>query len=501
MIGSESLHCSSNSLSVGFPSLGSLPSLAPSATRRPHPSLLMTDPVAIIIDDQALPAHSLQNTLTVGFPGGWYTGFNSCYNGSVFIPQATDGAIWGWALQFEGASVSLFGITPPSQYNQTIGIADPGSDKDIIAQPKDYHPYMYPSAAFGGQFYTSGTLPAPGQMLLGLSNANGIMIDYALVTASNSTSFQGQTIIVDDASPEIFWDGSWSAQDNFTMPDVSFTANMSPHANTSHRSSSVGASFTFQFAGTSLLVSGITPGVVDAQADWLLKMEFTLDGNTTTNVFTPGADLLVKPHFVYFTTPFDAETGNHTLVAKVVDAVGSPPPAARIDYITYRPSFATIADKPNFPPPAASATGPTGAPSASSATAIQHRSSVGAIVGGVIGGCLLLALLVGAFWLLRQRRTKEREQLAPEPFVSSATPQMHERNGRSKQELLSGDGNTLAERRNNLAAEIQNLEESRNGEMFRGEEQSVDERLRVLQAQMDTLTLEMRQYLDPPSYT
>jgi Tfp pilus assembly PilM family ATPase len=78
---------------------------------------------------------------------------------------------------------------------------------------------------------------------------------------------------------------------------------------------------------------------------------------------------------------------------------------------------------------------------------------------------------------------------------------MHERNGRSKQELLSGDGNTLAERRNNLAAEIQNLEESRNGEMFRGEEQSVDERLRVLQAQMDTLTLEMRQYLDPPSYT
>jgi hypothetical protein len=34
-----------------------------------------------------------------------------------------------------------------------------------------------------------------------------------------------------------------------------------------------------------------------------------------------------------------------------------------------------------------------------------------------------------------------------------------------------------------------------------GEEQSVDERLRVLQAQMNTLTLEMRQHLDPPSYT
>jgi hypothetical protein len=69
---------------------------------------------------------------------------------------------------------------------------------------------------------------------------------------------------------------------------------------------------------------------------------------------------------------------------------------------------------------------------------------------------------------------------------------------------MSGDGNGLAERRNDLAAEIQNLEESRNGEMAAvvlGEEQSVDERLRVLQAQMNTLTLEMRQHLDPPSYT
>jgi hypothetical protein len=62
----------------------------------------MTEPVTIIIDDQNLLAHSLQNALTVGNPGGWYPNFNSCYNGSVFIPQADNSAIWGWALQFEG---------------------------------------------------------------------------------------------------------------------------------------------------------------------------------------------------------------------------------------------------------------------------------------------------------------------------------------------------------------------------------------------------------------
>ncbi|KAF7332882.1 hypothetical protein MVEN_02393500 [Mycena venus] len=347
----------------------------------------MTDPVTIIIDDHALFG------LSLGEPGGWFPQFNSCYNGSVFIPQTNNGSIWEWPLKFDGASVSLFGVTPPNQYNQTIGIADPASNKDITTPPKDsdYRPYMYPSAAFGGQFYTSGTLPAPGQMVLGLSNANGIAIDYVLVTASNSTNLQGQTIIVDDANPEIFWNGSWSAQDNFTAPvpclipspeayenatlnypkGVSFTANMSSHANTFHQSSNVGDSFTFQFAGTSLLISGITPGVIDTQSDWLLKMEFTLDGNTTTKVFTPGTDTLVKPHFVYFSATFDAATGNHTLVAKVLDVAGSPPPAVRIDYITYRPSFATIADKPNFPSPAASA---TVAPSAGGTVSFEYCS-------------------------------------------------------------------------------------------------------------------------------
>ncbi|KAF8124508.1 hypothetical protein K438DRAFT_1950147 [Mycena galopus ATCC 62051] len=158
----------------------------------------------------------------------------------------------------------------------------------------------------------------------------------------------------------------------------------------------------------------------------------------------------------------------------------------------------SIADKPNFPSPAASG---TGVASASSSTVVQHHSSVGGIVGGVIGGCLLLVLLVSAIWLFRWRGTKDRKQSAPEPFVSFATPHMHERNGASKQELLSGDGNALTERRNGLAAEIQNLQESRNGEMLQTEGQTVDERLRVLQAQMNTLTLEMHQHLIPPSYT
>ncbi|KAJ7670929.1 hypothetical protein DFH06DRAFT_1293807 [Mycena polygramma] len=478
----------------------------------------MTDPVTIIIDDKNFAALTVINDSVVSAGGIFYTDF---YNGSMFVPFGQKGPFWTWALLFEGISVSLVGITPPSGYNQTIGLVGP---------ERTEYSYTYPSAAVGGPFYTSLTLPASGQLSVGLINVSGIAIDYALVTAGNTTNLQGQTIIVDDANPEIFWNGNWSAKDNFTEsvpcaiastqyyeeardPTVNntgyfpFTANVSSHANTTHQSSNVGDSFTFQFAGTSLLISGFPPGA-GIDADWLLHMEFTVDGNTTTKVFT-NENGEVMPNFVYFNATFDTATGNHTLVAKVVDAAGSPPPAAHIDYITYRPSFVTIADKPKFPPPASIAMGAqsstssaTGAPSSASSTAtvppmlgvpVEHRTSVGAIVGGVMGGCLLIALLAATFYLMRRRRTRERDQFAPEPFDSSTTSDMRERNGHSKREPLSVDANALAERRNDIAAEIQHLQESRHGEE---DEQTVEERLRALQAQMDTLT----HHLVPPSY-
>ncbi|KAJ7670912.1 hypothetical protein DFH06DRAFT_143334 [Mycena polygramma] len=231
----------------------------------------MADQVTIIIDDQNFAALAVLVD-TIRTAGLSNPGF---YNGSLFVPQGLN-ANWTWTLEFDGTSVSLVGCTPPSQYNQTIGLADPTNDTTSITQPQRYRPYTYPPmvsgfSGFGGPFYTSGTLPTPGQMVLGLSNANGLAIDYALVTAGDSTNLQGQTIIVDDASPEIFWNGNWVAHDNLTVsvqcsipgldifkqgtpvgnPDhtAGFFVDMPSHANTTHQSSNVGDSFTFQFAG------------------------------------------------------------------------------------------------------------------------------------------------------------------------------------------------------------------------------------------------------------
>ncbi|KAJ6457848.1 hypothetical protein C8R47DRAFT_168459 [Mycena vitilis] len=478
----------------------------------------MAGPVTIILDDKKF-ADITTFTDTMPVPAELSVDTGS-YNGSMFVPQGQTSSVWTWEIVFDGTSVSLVGITPPSRYNQTIGLAAVPDNCTACEDGEAQRPYTYPSAAFGGLFYTSGTFPTSGPIFLGLSNANGITIDYALVTAGNTTNLQGQTIIVDDASPEVLWNGNWTAHDNFTLPITGFIpspedyergnrphetkgfpVNVSSYANTIHQGSNAGDSFTFQFDGTSLLISGITPSSV---ADgWLLHMDFTLDGNTTTKVFTPETtDNDVKPNFVYFDVRLDAATGNHTLVARISGIAGSPLPAARIDYITYSPSFVTIADKPKFPALAPSAAGRSSAStstetplstSSAAMASIRHRRSVGAIIGGVLGGCLLITLLAGTFYVVRRRRARRRDVFAPEPFDSSVTPDMCERNGRSKGEPPSVDANAIAERRNNLAAEIQHLQESRHGEE---DEQTMDDRMRALQAQMDTLT----HHLVPPSY-
>ncbi|KAJ7930966.1 hypothetical protein B0H13DRAFT_1481183, partial [Mycena leptocephala] len=187
------------------------------------------------------------------------------------------------------------------------------------------------------QFYTSGSLQSPRQLTVGITGARGLALDYALVTVGESTSLKDHTILVDDSNPEITWDGSWRL--------LRLHSKYGPHANTSHISSTTGDSFTFQFSGSSLLVSGITPGD-EKGPDWFLQMEFSLDGNKTTANFSRDTSV-TKPHFTYFASPV-LNAGNHTLVAKILTVTGSTSPAAQIDYITYKPSFLTAHDKPNF---------------------------------------------------------------------------------------------------------------------------------------------------------
>ncbi|KAJ6457833.1 hypothetical protein C8R47DRAFT_1227245 [Mycena vitilis] len=387
----------------------------------------MDDPVTIMIDNEDFAALLAINASLVD--ESWP---NSGHNGSFSVPQGQKDTSWTWALEFDGISVSLVGVTPPSEYNQTILLIAP----DDADKPYGLQQYTYP---FGSHLFTSGNAWSSEKRLLGLSQASGISIDYALVTAVPKFSGTGTGA----ASPQLH----------------SFSANVSSHANTTHKSSNIGDSFTFQFTGTSLLISGITPGIGGSDADWLLQMEFTVDGNANTNVITSGRNDVVSPHFVYFNATFDAGVRSHTLVAKALNIAGNST-ACRAYRLYHVP--AVICDD---------------------CGQAQISSCVG-YYGGTTGS-------------IRSQYDWGTPQIGwsdpPECFVSSATSPMRERNAGTKREPLSENENTLAERRNDLAAEIQQLQEARPSEE---DGQTMDERSRALQAQMDALT----HHLVPPSY-
>jgi hypothetical protein len=75
--------------------------------------------------------------------------------------------------------------------------------------------------------------------------------DYLTVTAGESTSLNGQTLVVDDADSSITYSGNWA-----TSPPspISFDYSTSLYRDTTHWSSSVGDTLQFQFTGGPLFV-------------------------------------------------------------------------------------------------------------------------------------------------------------------------------------------------------------------------------------------------------
>ncbi|KAJ6594908.1 hypothetical protein B0H19DRAFT_1057118 [Mycena capillaripes] len=409
----------------------------------------MSEAVTIIIDDTALLAAALDEDDDIGNTGGWSgtdsaaigDGYPSNYNNTNFTPDSTPVGQGAWVFEFDGTSVSLFGITPPVQFNQTIGIVSAPFEDVDITEPRKYPSYKYHAPASGGQFYRSGVAPNSSHIKIGITGAKNLALDYALVTVG----------------AEIAWNGTWKAKDNYTIPVPCITLD-SPHSDDPIRF----------IARTSLVIHGVTPGD-DKGQDWLLEMEFTLDGKTTNTTFTRDLAYVTKPHFT------------------ITNLAGTPLPAAQIDYITYRPSFLTIRDKPNFAAPAASGTQDPINPAPSRSILSNPSNSVsgggpaiGAIVGGIAGGFIFLSALVAGIWAIRRRRKRSTQM--------SKNVQLEGHNAQTP---------SLMQQHDQLAAEVHGLEAQ--SDHHDGTE-TLEARVRQLQSQMHALTRELRAHSLPPSY-
>jgi len=320
-----------------------------------------------------------------------------------------------------GRSVAFYGTTPapPACQNMTISI-DGGhpyqTDYNSPNPPPSYQ-----------RWYQSPDL-ADGKHTITVSLTDGTSIDYAVINPSRDTSLTGKSVIVDDDSAMIDYNGRWSRNIGDFGPGTKTGG--SPFRNGTHRSWTPGEGFTFKFTGkilttfccrahshdllgTSIAIYGIfswaTLGVLSAN--------YTLDGSTTSQSYSVTRN---KPEYVNNAgevSNFLLYSGNalpigeHTLIANITQCTNL---SFILDYLTFTPSFSSFSLMPSV---TTSTTKPTSTltggkadnPLTSSTSKIEppeDRLSLVPIIVGVVGGLTFLALIGFTVLFIRRRRKR-----------------------------------------------------------------------------------------------
>ena len=333
------------------------------------------------------------------------------FNGGPFcqIPRSSE------SNSDTGTLVKFFGITPPAYSSQIFSVSIDGSEPTTSS-------YNDPNPPSYRQWYQSPTL-SEGLHNISLTKLNGTSLDFAVVTAGNDTPLTGQVAIVDNQNPLITFQGNW--KQNSSSFISSQIPDGLPFRNTTQDSTTIGDSLTFRFTGTLsyqplycncgginfwLGQSAATFGVYDWSIPGLITLTFTLDGSSLTKTFqvtSTTAQFISQtgqePNFEFFSYDF-LTPGNHTLVVNVTDLVNQ---TFSFDYITFQPSFSTLANMPNL----TSLTGP-GSNSHSS-----HGFPTGAIVGIIIAAIAIVICAVFGSRRWKQRRLS-KDNLGKSAFLT-----------------------------------------------------------------------------------
>ncbi|KAK7464924.1 hypothetical protein VKT23_006132 [Stygiomarasmius scandens] len=448
----------------------------------------------------------------------------------------------GLFISFRGIPpITIYGFTPPLGYNQSYGL--PGSGTTNLPLP------LKPPPGTGGPLLTIDS-----DLDSDIYAPNLLVLDYTTYPVSDKYhNLTGETILVDDTSPEIHWKGNWTMNKDEemtvavqTLPDVDILRQWWPHGNSTHSCQATNQdSFTFRFKGTSIKVVGSYPGVLDSgfqfPNNFFLSLNFTLDTTFHRQDFSGPGDG-PPAHFTYFSVDSLDPNENHTLTMSVIDKEieknTSSPFQIRIDYLTYTPSFTNLFGKPDLSGEFSS-DGPT---TASTGNNGSSSVRIGAVAGGVIGGIILFALMALATWLCwRKRRSLKSFQditqtmmETPTAFTLRAPIQPNTHSEKAKIIAASTSPHILARRHSfngfsststrgaeefqtipdlavsrllpstdqtNLQAnDIDVHENPILGAVEDGEERPAENGYRELMTRIDILTAAFRRYAGPPEY-
>ena len=298
--------------------------------------------------------------------------------------------------------MAFFGITPPASSSQLLSVSIDGS-APFKTSYKDPNPPSY------RQWYQSPTLPE-GSHNITLTQLAGTSVDFGIVTAGNDTPLSGQMAIVDNENPAITFKGNWK-QNNASFVSSQIPIGL-PFQNTTQDSTTIGDSFTFLFTGTlsyELIVYGggthfrlgqsaAVYGVFNWSTLGLVTVTFTLDDSSLVKTFqvtstTPQflSNSGQEPNYQFYLTNF-LTPGNHTLIVNVTDRVNQ---TFSFDYITFQPSFSTLANMPNLTSLAGSGASNSGS---------SRKFPIGAIVGIIVVAIALVSFVIFVTRRLKQRR-------------------------------------------------------------------------------------------------
>ncbi|KAJ7206328.1 hypothetical protein GGX14DRAFT_457583 [Mycena pura] len=315
----------------------------------------------------------------VHYAGSWQDGgVGEEFNGTTRF-TTTQGSTASFT--FVGTSVAVFGTV--------AAIDPPQASMEFVIDDTIQGTYTPPSNMTAdvhhATLYTSPTLSNGTHTLVitqtAAQAAGVIFLDYIMY---NTTSTDVEQYFIDDRDPRIQYDPPWEMFGSET--DFQHTSQASP---------STGASFTLQFDGRGISYYG---AINNGSAGQVMNASMVVDGGPPVFFVPPIQSAALTVNNLIFNSG-DLSSGNHTLVVTAENDHN-----VWVDYFLVIPPI----DSTSTSAPASSSSASSGG-TASSSKAVP----IGVIVGPLVGGLLLLALLgIGLFYLHRRRR-RHREISPP----------------------------------------------------------------------------------------